>query len=399
MNIVLKDQVFPEIAGWAGELAALRREIHENPELGFDTPMTVERIVKTLRSWGIEQIDTETVQGGVIALIEGCRPGPTVALRADIDALHIKDCSGRDWCSRIEGRAHACGHDGHQTWLMGALRYLNLKKDFPGRVAGLFQPAEEPGTGAIAVIKSGFLKKYRVQEIFAAHDEPMLEKGVFGFKAGPLQAASDIFYVKINGVGSHGGRPHQGVDPIPVGSQIVTALQTIVSRKVNPIETAVLSVCSMNAGSFETTNVVPPSLTMSGIVRTFRPAVRKLVEEKFKKIVSGIAEANDCTAEITFKNLIGAVDNPKHLTEAAIDVVEGLFGKEHVVPDVAPMMSSEDFAEYQRVVPGCIMRFGIRDEDHTASLHNPAFDFNDEVLPAAATVLAAVAKARLEALA
>lgn len=398
MDIVLKDKVFPEIAAWADELAAIRHEIHENPELGFDTPVTVERIVKHLRAWGVSAIDTETVKGGVVAVIDGNRPGATVALRADIDALPMTDCCGRPWQSKIEGHAHACGHDGHQTWLMAAVRYLNLKKDFPGRVVALFQPAEEAGTGAIAVIRSGFFEKYGVKEIFGAHDEPFLDKGVFGFRAGPLQAASDTFEVKLNGMGTHGGRPHLGVDPIPVGSQIVTALQTIVSRKVNPIDTAVLSVCSLNAGRFETPNVVPHFLTMSGTIRTFRPEVRKLVEEKFKKMVTSIAEANDCTAEINYVNLICAVDNPKYLTDAAIEVVTGLYGADHVVPEIAPMMSSEDFGEYQRVVPGCIMRFGIRDKDHTVSLHNQSFDFNDEVLPAAATVLASVAKARLEAL-
>lgn len=399
MDFVLKDQVFPEIAAWADELAAIRHEIHENPEIGYSTPLTVARIVKNLKAWGIERIDTETVQGGVVAVIEGSRPGPTVALRADIDALHMKDCSGKPWESRIEGNAHTCGHDGHQTWLMGALRYLNLKRDFPGRVVGLFQPDEEGGTGAISVIKSGFFEKYKIQEIFGAHDEPFLDKGVFGFRAGPLQAASDIFFVKINGVGTHCGRPHLGVDPIPVGSQIVTALQTIVSRRVNPIETAVVSICSMNAGHYETPNVVPHFLTLSGTVRTFTPEVRKLVEEKLKKIITGIAEANDCTAEINFINLICAVNNPKHLVDAGISVVKKLYGEDHVVADMAPMMSSEDFGEYQRVKPGCIIRIGIRDKDHTVSLHNQAFDFNDEVLPAAATLLASLAKARLEALA
>ncbi|MCG5029975.1 amidohydrolase [Mesosutterella sp. OilRF-GAM-744-9] len=399
MEIVLKERVYPEIAAWADELAAIRREIHETPELGFDTPFTVARIVKCLQSWGITGVDTETVPGGVAAVVDGSRPGPTIALRADIDALPMEDCSGKPWKSRIEGHAHTCGHDGHQTWLLGALRYLRLKRGFPGRVVGLFQPAEEPGKGAIAVIQSGFFQKYNVREIFGAHDDPFLDKGVFGFRAGPLQAASDTFQVTLRGVGTHGGRPHQGVDPIPVGCAIVSELQTIVSRRVNPIETAVVSVCSFNAGRLETLNVIPHMLTFSGIVRTFDPEIRRLVEEKFKKIVNGVAEANDCTAEITYTHLICAVNNSRPLTEAAIRVVTGLFGSQHVRPSIDPMMGSEDFAEYQRVVPGCIMRFGIRDKDHTVPLHNQTFDFNDEVLPAASTVFAALAKDRLETLA
>ena len=206
MSIVLADKVFPEIAAWGDELTAIRREIHSHPELGFDTAVTVSRIVTLLKKWGIEKIDTDIVKGGVIVEIDGNRPGKTVALRADIDALPMNDYSDNSWKSTIEARAHACGHDGHQTWLMAALRYLNLKRDFPGRVIGIFQPAEELAQGALAVIKAGVLEKYGIAEIYGAHTEPMLDKGVFGFRVGPLQASSDSFWVTVHGVGTHGGR-------------------------------------------------------------------------------------------------------------------------------------------------------------------------------------------------
>ena len=297
MNFVLSDRVFPEILAWGEELAAIRHDVHSTPELKFDTPKTVARIVKHLTDWGIT-VDTDMVKGGVIAVIDGTKPGKTVALRADIDALPMPDATTNTWKSTHEGKAHACGHDGHQTWLMGALRYLRAHNDFAGRVVGIFQPAEEIAEGAQAVIDAGVLAKYDVKEIYGAHTEPLLNKGTFGFRVGALQAASDSFWVTVKGVGCHGGRPHLGVDPIPVGGQLINALQTLVSRKLNPVDTGVVSICSVNAGSFGTPNVIPPVLTMSGTVRTFSKEGREMIEREFKKMVTGIAEANGCTVEI-----------------------------------------------------------------------------------------------------
>lgn len=398
MNFVLSDRVFPEILAWGEELAAIRHDVHSTPELKFDTPKTVARIVKHLTDWGIT-VDTDMVKGGVIAVIDGTKPGKTVALRADIDALPMPDATTNTWKSTHEGKAHACGHDGHQTWLMGALRYLKAHNDFAGRVVGIFQPAEEIAEGAQAVIDAGVLAKYDVKEIYGAHTEPLLDKGTFGFRVGALQAASDSFWVTVKGVGCHGGRPHLGVDPIPVGGQLINALQTLVSRKLNPVDTGVVSICSVNAGSFGTPNVIPPVLTMSGTVRTFSKEGREMIEREFKKMVTGIAEANGCTVEIVYKHQCAAVNNTPEQTKAGIAAATAMYGAEHVVPDMTPFMSSEDFSAYQAVIPGAIMRVGIRDERHQASLHSQIFDFNDEVLPAAASLIANIALTRLEALA
>ncbi len=398
MNFVLSDRVFPEILAWGEELAAIRHDVHSTPELKFDTPKTVARIVKHLTNWGIT-VDTDMVKGGVIAVIDGTKPGKTVALRADIDALPMPDATTNTWKSTHEGKAHACGHDGHQTWLMGALRYLKAHNDFAGRVVGIFQPAEEIAEGAQAVIDAGVLAKYDVKEIYGAHTEPLLDKGTFGFRVGALQAASDSFWVTVKGVGCHGGRPHLGVDPIPVGGQLINALQTLVSRKLNPVDTGVVSICSVNAGSFGTPNVIPPVLTMSGTVRTFSKEGREMIEREFKKMVTGIAEANGCTVEIVYKHQCAAVNNTPEQTKAGIAAATAMYGAEHVVPDMTPFMSSEDFSAYQAVIPGAIMRVGIRDEQHQASLHSQIFDFNDEVLPAAASLIANIALTRLEALA
>ena len=399
MDIVQEDKVLPEFVEWADELASVRREIHQYPETGFDTKQTVARICRVLGEWGVGTVDTETVKGGAIVVIEGSRPGATIAVRADIDALPMADNGITPWKSKVDGKAHACGHDGHQTWLLGVVRYLALHRDFPGRVVAIFQPAEELGKGAAAVVKSGIFKKYGIREIYGAHDEPGLEKGCFGFRAGPLQAASDIFEIRLRGMGTHAARPHNGVDPIPVGCQIVLALQTIVSRRVNPVESAVVSVCSFNAGRIKTNNVVPPDLSMSGTIRTYNRDIRKMIEEKFKRIISNIAAANDCRVDIRFTNVIDAVVNDKALTENAIAVAQELFGKESVVPDFPPLMGGEDFSCYQRVVPGVMLRVGIRDEYHAVSLHNSAFDFNDEVLPAACTLFVKLVESRLNALA
>lgn len=332
-------------------------------------------------------------------MIDGTRPGKTVALRADIDALGMDDTSGKRWASCIAGQAHACGHDGHQTWLLGALRHLNANRDFPGRVVGIFQPAEEPCRGARAVIESGLFQQYAIAEIYGAHTEPMLEKGVFGFRVGPLQAACDYFWLTIKGKGTHGGRPHLGLDSLPAAAQLINAAQSIVSRKVDPIDTAVLSVCAVSAGRYETPNVVPEEVKISGTARTFRPTTRKLVEESFKQMAADTARANGCTSEIRWESSIPAVINDETVTRAAIDVAIELFGDEAVRPNIDPFMSSEDFAEYLQLVPGTMLRVGIRDDAHTVALHRTSFDFNDEVLPAAATLLAAIAVKRLEALA
>ena len=397
MEFCLPNRVLPEFAAWYPELAAIRRDIHRSPEIGFETQNTCSRIAWLLRDWGIPHIDTETVHGGVIAVIKGKRPGATIALRADIDALPMKDGSGSDWASEIDGRCHACGHDGHQTWLLAAVRYLSQNNDFPGRVVAIFQPAEELGKGALAVIESGIFKRYGIREIYGGHSEPLLPKGTFGFRQGPLQAASDVFYVTLRGIGTHCGRPHLGIDPIPIGAQIVSAAQTLVSRRTNPIDTAVVSICSINAGSMDAPNVVPQTLTMSGCVRTFTPETRAMIQEKFTKIVQGIALANDCTAEVRYENIICAVNNDPQLAAGVMDIAKELFGADRTVT-VDPMMSSEDFAEFQRIVPGVIVRVGVRDKTHTAALHNASFDFNDEVIPAAATLFVTIAKNRLEAL-
>ncbi len=397
MNFALQDKVFPEIAAWFDELKKIRHEIHQTPELGFDTEKTAARIASLLSAWGIEEIHADWVKNGVIAVIEGSCPGETIALRADIDALPLKDCSGKEWHSTIENRSHSCGHDGHQTWLLGACRYLALKRDFPGRVVAIFQPCEEPTGGARAVIETGVFEKFRIREVYGAHTEPFLDKGTFGLVSGPLQASSDNYWIRLTGAGTHGGRPHLGIDPIPAGAELVSALQTIVSRKVDPIEPAVVSVCSINAGRFEAQNVIPKELTMSGTVRTYSEQVRDQIETVFREMVNDVARMNGCKAELKYLRQTAAVINDPEKTEELRKITSDLFGPD-TVKNMKPFMSSEDFSEYQMKVPGVMIRIGIRDAEHTAALHSAEFDFNDDVLPAAATLFCTIAAKRLNAL-
>ena len=380
MALLLQDRLLPGVAELVPELEEIRHDIHAHPELGFETERTVGLICDYHRKSGIVEIDTELVKGCVIAVIEGSRPGHTIAIRADMDALPMNDGCGKPWASTVAGRGHCCGHDGHTTWLLGAARWLAAHNDFPGRIVLVHQAAEEAGTGAKALVEAGLIEKYGIEEIYGG------------------QAASDSVYITLRGKGTHGGRPHLGVDPIPVAAQIVTALQTIVSRKVDPIESAVVSICSINCGNFKANNVVQSELTMSGTVRTFLPEIRDLAEENIRAMVTGIATANGCTVELVYDRMIGSVINGEEQTIAAHEVTKALLGEDNV-RIIRPFMSSEDFSEYLNRIPGAIIRVGIRDEEHQVSLHNQQMDFNDEVLPVAVSVVANMAVRRLEALA
>ena len=398
MTVLHADRLLPGVADWADELTAIRRDLHQNPELGFETERTVGKICEHLRAWGVDEIDTELVKGCVVAVVKGEREGATIGIRADMDALPMNDGCGKEYASVIPGHSHSCGHDGHTTWLLGAARWIAAHRDFPGKVVFVFQAAEEIGKGAQALVDAGLIEKYGIQEIYGGHTEPNLPKGTIGMKVGPLQAASDSVFITLKGKGTHGGRPHLGIDPIPVGAQIINALQTIVSRKVDPVESAVVSMCSFNCGSFKANNVVPHELTMSGTVRTFLPEIRDLVEANVKALVTSIAEANGCEVELVYDRIIGSVINSPEQTEAAIAATRELLGEENVRM-IVQFMSSEDFSVYLGKVPGCIIRVGVKDEEHTVSIHNQRFDFNDEVLPVAVSVVANMAMKRLAQLA
>lgn len=390
---------FPESLEVFDELVEFRHDLHQHPELAFETARTCEKIAEKLRAWGADEVDTTTVPGAVIAVVKGNRPGKTVALRGDIDALPMPDNSDNPWKSCEAGRCHACGHDGHTTWTLGALYVLTRRRDFPGQVVGIFQPAEESGGGAASIVNAGIFEKYGIVEIYGGHDEGTRDKGVFGFRVGPAQASVDFFYITVTGQGTHGARPHLGHDPVPVAAEIISALQTLVSRRVDPIEKAVVSVCSVNAGNYNAPNVIPSVATMSGTVRTFNEDVRKLISTELPRIAEGVAQACGCKAEVTYDAQTPSVVNHELTTKALCEFVRKHFGDDAADENFPISMGGDDFAEYQFKVPGSIIRVGVRDEAHPYSIHNNKFDFNDEVLAMAATLFAGVALERLEALA
>ena len=388
----------PEVAAILPDLIALRHELHQHPERGFDTAGTRMRVAKWLSDHGVTAIENETLESALFVTVEGIRPGPTIALRADMDALPMTDASGAPYASQTPGCAHTCGHDGHTTWLAGALAALQAENDFPGRVLGIFQPAEEIGTGAMAVVKAGALRKYDFREIYGMHAEPSVDAGKMGFKVGPMQAAADFFYVTIEGKGGHGARPQMAVDPIPCGAELVGALQTVVTRRIDPTQPVVISVCSFVAGSTPACNVIPATAELSGTVRTFDAETRKKVRAEMAKTVKAVAEAHGCVGSLRIEDFGNPVINHPETTAFARAAADELYGEGTGV-DFPLTMGGEDFSEYQAVVPGTMIRFGVRDAKHQASLHHPKFDFNDRVLGGAATFLAETVRKRLAMLA
>ena len=394
MAHVSSHPIYQAIAPWADELTAIRRDFHQHPEEGHDTARTCGIICEKLREWGVEEIDTSLCEGSVVAVINGMRPGPSVAIRGDMDCLPMPDTCGQPWQSQNPGKAHSCGHDGHATYLLGVARYFQTYRDFPGRVVCVFQPAEEKASGAARLMENGLVEKYDIKEIYGAHGDNKFELGTFGFKVGAMQASCDAFYLKISGHGGHGARPHLTLDPIPTTTEIVNALQTIVSRRVDPMEPAVLSVCSINAGSYPAMNVVPTECTVSGTVRTFSVEVQDLIERKMYDIINHTAAMNECEAEFIYRRLVGPVRNDKEITEEAERAACEVAG-EGSTQFIDAYMGSEDFAEYLKKVPGTMIRIGVRDAEHNVGVHNSGYDFNDKATPMAVAMLCNLTLKRL----
>lgn len=324
-NTIDPESIRQELQQYESRLISFRKTVHENPEVGFNTRGTLARIKSILEQFGISGLDTETSPGSGFLLIEGNRPGATVALRADIDALPIEEKSGCEWASK-NGNAHSCGHDGHQTWLIAAIIYLVKHRDFPGRILCIFQADEENVAGAQSVIDSGVFQKYGVKEIYGAHNEPSLDVGTIAFKAGPTMAACDLFSIRVVGVGTHGARPNFGKDPLPVATEIYNALQSLVSRTLDPLKSAVVSVCSFNTEGSRAYNIISDSVKMIGTVRTFDESIRDTIEEELTRRSQGIAAAYGIKAETVYERRVSAVNNDPELTKDAKEAADRCFG-------------------------------------------------------------------------
>ncbi len=371
------------IADYAPEMTAWRRHLHANPELGFDCHQTAAFVVDRLREMGITEIETGIAESGIVALIEGSAPGPTIGLRADMDALPIVEETGADHASTVPGKMHACGHDGHTTMLLGAARYLSETRNFAGRVALIFQPAEEFGGGGRVMREAGILDRYDVSEVYAIHCAPDFEAGTFHTRPGPIMAAVDEFEITVTGKGGHAAYPHTTADPVACALQIGQALNSIVSRNTDPIDNLVVSLTQIHGGSAN--NVIPQSVRLSGTVRSFRPAVQAMVQDRIAAICTGTGLAMGCEVALAYHTDYPATVNDPDRTAFAAEVARDLAGDASVDADTAPMMGAEDFSYLLEARPGAYVFLG---QGIGPFCHHPAFDFNDEVAPLGASFLA-----------
>ena len=373
------------------ELVALRQDLHAHPELGFQELRTSGIVAGALEALGIE-VHRGVGKTGVVGVIRGQRhdSGLSVGLRADMDALPIKEEGNAAYCSTVPGLMHACGHDGHTTVLLGAAKYLMQHRHFNGTAVLIFQPAEEGLGGAQAMVEDGLFERFPCDSIYALHNWPALPTGTIGINPGPMMAASDRWEVTIEGRGGHGAHPYQTIDPIVVAAQIITALQTIVSRNVHPVESAVISVGHIQAGSAKAPSVIPGRALLVGTVRTFSDAVQQVVESRMRALIASIAQAFGATAELKYHRSYPATINSAKQANFVADVATDLFGAAHVVRDLIPSMGSEDFSYMLKKRPGAYFRLGQGGAEQGRLLHNANFDFNDAVIPVGSAMFAAL---------
>ena len=373
------------------ELVALRQDLHAHPELGFQELRTSGIVAGALEALGIE-VHRGIGKTGVVGVIRGQRhdSGLSVGLRADMDALPIKEEGNAAYCSTVSGLMHACGHDGHTTVLLGAAKYLMQHRHFNGTAVLIFQPAEEGLGGAQAMVEDGLFERFPCDSIYALHNWPALPTGTIGINPGPMMAASDRWEVTIEGRGGHGAHPYQTIDPIVVAAQIITALQTIVSRNVHPVESAVISVGHIQAGSAKAPSVIPGRALLVGTVRTFSDAVQQVVESRMRALIASIAQAFGATAELKYHRSYPATINSAKQANFVADVATDLFGAAHVVRDLIPSMGSEDFSYMLKKRPGAYFRLGQGGAEQGRLLHNANFDFNDAVIPVGSAMFAAL---------
>ena len=375
------------------ELTALRRDLHAHPELGFEEARTSSVIAGALLAMGVE-VHRNIGRTGVVGIIRGRRDlsGRSIGLRADMDALPLDEKNSFDLTSQHVGCLHGCGHDGHTAILLGAAKYLATTRAFDGTVVLIFQPAEEGLGGAKAMLDDGLFERFPCDAVFALHNWPALAPGIIGLNSGPMMAAADRFEIVVDGRGGHGAHPYQTIDPVVMAAQIVTALQSIVSRNVNPQDAAVISVGAIQAGNLTAMSVIPDQATIVGTVRTFKDSVQILVETRMKDLVAGLALGFGGSATLKYDRLYPAtINHPAHAQFVA-DVASDLFGEDQVVKDLMPSMGAEDFSFMLREKPGAYFRLGQGGAENGSFLHNPHYDFNDAVIPRGAALFAALAE-------
>lgn len=385
--------VHNRIADLLPEMTEWRRDIHANPELGFEEHRTSAVVAEKLESWGIE-VHRGIAGTGVVGVLRNGTSNRGIGLRADMDCLPMTETNGLPHASTVPGRMHACGHDGHTATLLGAAKYLAESRNFDGVVHFIFQPAEEGGGGGRVMVEEGLFDRFPCDSVFALHNDPALKVGEASVVAGTVLAASDRFWITVGGVGGHASRPHQCVDPLLVGSQIVVALQSLVARSVDPLRSAVVSVTQFHAGS--AMNVIAETAELRGTVRTLLPEERDLVEAGMSRIVEGIAAAHGATATVRYQRGYPPTMNDAAQTERAALAAARVLGERHVIRERPPMMGAEDFSYMLLQRPGCFVRLGQAGADKGGvPVHNPKYDFNDDILPLGASFFASIVEQEL----
>jgi amidohydrolase len=371
-------------------LQQIRRDLHAHPELCYEEQRTSDVVAARLTEWGIPVVRGLGVTG-VVGIIKNGSSPRAIGLRADMDALPLQEINSFDHASRHPGKMHACGHDGHTAMLLGAAHYLATNRNFDGTVYLVFQPAEEGGAGARRMIEDGLFTQFPMDAIYGMHNWPGMEAGTFGVVPGPMMASSNEFRVVVKGKGAHAAQPHRGVDPIMVAVNIAQGWQTIISREKSPLDTAVLSITQIHAGS--ATNIIPGEAVMVGTVRTFTTPVLDSIEQRMQEMASGIAAGFNATVDFAFKRNYPPLVNHPEQTAMAIDAMRAVVGTDRVDANVEPTMGAEDFAFMLQARPGCYVFLGNGEGDHRAAghglgpcqLHNASYDFNDHLLPIGAS--------------
>ncbi|HEU0307201.1 MAG TPA: M20 aminoacylase family protein [Lysobacter sp.] len=377
------------------ELVHIRRDIHANPELGFEEKRTSQLVADKLAEWGIE-VHRGLATTGVVGVVKGRKDsGRAIGLRADMDCLPMHEVSDVPHKSTVAGRMHACGHDGHTTMLLGAARYLAQTRNFDGTVNLIFQPAEEGGGGGRVMVEEGLFTRFPVDAVYALHNWPGLPAGKIAVRSGPMMAATDEIKIKVRGKGGHAALPHLAADPVVATAHIITALQTIASRNANPIDALVVSLCSMQTSQVGAFNVIPGHVELIGTVRTFSKEMRELAEKRIREIATAVAEGLGASAEVEYRRGYPATVNTEKEAAFAARVGEKVFGKGNVVTDGEPTMGGEDFSFMLQAKPGAYVFLGQGGAQGGCFLHNPGYDFNDEVIPLGAGYLAALAEESL----
>ncbi|HEY7787837.1 MAG TPA: M20 aminoacylase family protein [Casimicrobiaceae bacterium] len=381
------------IRRWSDDFTRIRRDLHAHPELGFEEHRTARLVCDQLTAFGIQH-HAGVGKTGIVAVIEGRsdRSGRRVGLRADMDALPLQEENDVAYRSRYDGRMHGCGHDGHTAMLLAAARYLHETRNFDGVAYLIFQPGEEGYAGAKAMIDDGLFERFPAERVFALHNWPALPPGQIGITPGPAMAAADRIEIVIDGRGGHGAHPHIAVDPVLVAGHIITAVQSIVSRNVSPLDTAVISLCAMQAGNPGAMSVIPAHAKLVGTVRTFRPKTQDLIERRLHELVGSIAAAFGAKATLNYERLYPPTINHDADARFAAEVAESLIGPANVVRNLDPSMGAEDFSFMLQAKPGAFARLGQGGAEDGCFLHSSRYDFNDSVIPLGAGYLAALAE-------